>query len=531
MSQIDHRPWTPPRPPGPASPWTPPLPTAQPSTGAQELPAPRLATPPSAPPRRPGRRAPRRGRIAGLWSRTSLPRRILLSYVALAAVIAAVVGVGVVVQPSYGTLSPWSGVRVDDVRASPTPRAWAVDLASTLAPGAPAECLRFTAVDVGQDLAAVRADSAWNSGFSDDASCSIVPSGYKSRVALLDTATGAVRWVHDTANDVDARSGVAISWVSTTGSGTRLLVRSGTDTSSVVETLSTTTGQVLGSTGTQSWSGDDRFTANGDVVAMGRRTGDGLEYIYELRDSRALSRVVWQGTANETATLIALDDRMLLGDRGTLQIPLATGTPRPWSGPVNTALGYALRGDVVFAARTRGSGVTTSAAGGFSAVDKTGRVLWSSDLDLRGSFSVGRDCLVVTNLRGDRLTCLDYRTGAVRWSRDTESYSYAGSAVGQRTDDVYTVSTNDDPQVVALDGGTGRVRFHADVPAGSYVVAAGHTVGYALTYGATGARTAVVAFDLSSGRRLWAHTSQLQLGVWGGHVIDVGLDGLARRLG
>lgn len=527
MVDIDRARWVPPRPPRDRSVW------GQNGGVPQEGPrVPAVPSPvPDLPPTRPRPARPPRGRVAGAWAHTSLARRIVLSYAVVAVAIGGVVGVGAVVQPDYGALTPYSGVGVDDVRSAPGQSAWAVDLASTLAPGAPADCLRFSAVDVGQSLVAVHADSAWDSGYSAETNCSIVPAGFRSRIALLDTADGSVRWVHDTAIDVQGGDGIAISWVSVLDSGTKLLVRTGTSDTTVVETLSTGTGQVLTTTGTRSWNDDDRFTASGSVVALGRQSSDGLSYVYELRDAHQLWRVVWRGTGNETATMIALDDRLLLGSTGTIQIPLSTGVPKPWNGPVNTSLGYAIHDGIVYAGRVTGSGVTTHAAGGFSAVSSSGKVLWSSDLDLRGSFSLGRDCLVVTNLRGDELTCLDYATGAVRWQRDTGSYSYTGSAVGQRTDDVYTVSTEGDPEIVALDGSSGRVRFRTPVPSGTSVVAAGHTVGYALSYGVTGSRTTVVAFDVSSGRRLWTRTSTLQVGVWGGHLIDVGVDGLARRWG
>ncbi|BDZ51221.1 hypothetical protein GCM10025867_34620 [Frondihabitans sucicola] len=324
------------------------------------------------------RRGSQRGRIARFWARIGVGRRILLSYAGLAGLIVVVTAVGAALQPTYGSLTPWQGIRVDDLRSSPAESSWAVDLASTLAPGSPPECLRFTAVDVGQDLAAVRADSAWTYGFSEDSLCSVVPEGFRSRVALLDTATGAVRWVHDFSTDIETTSGVSVSWMSTVDHASRLLVRAGTSSQSIVESLSLGTGQVLESTGSQHWSQDDRFTAEGNVVATGVLSADNLTYVYELRDADDLGTIVWRGTGNETATMIALHDRLLLGDRGTLQIPLATGAASPWGGPVDTSLGYAVHGDTVFAPHTSGVGVTATPATGFSAVDRTGHVLWTS---------------------------------------------------------------------------------------------------------------------------------------------------------
>ncbi|MGA1812448.1 PQQ-binding-like beta-propeller repeat protein [Frondihabitans sp. 4ASC-45] len=538
MADIDPAPWSPERPPSQAEVWQ--AETRQAETrrgsaapGPGSRPQAHTASPGSPTPRRPSaaaRSAPRPGLLARRWSRASSARRILVAYVALASAIAGVVGFGAALQPNYGSLSPLGGIAIDDLRAEPSASLWALDLAATLAPGAPAECLRFTTLDVGRGLVAVRAESSRSLGFADDSVCSVVPDGFRARIALLDTGDGTVDWVHDTSSDLDGSGGVAITSASIVQKGERLLVNAADSDSSVVESLSLRTGDVMSSTGSQPWSTENRFAAEGDVVAIGRRSDDGLTYEYELRNASDLGEVVWRGQGNPTATMIALDDRLLLGEEGTRQIRLSTGRSSAWGSPINTSLGYAFRGGIVYAPRTAGTGVTTTAAGGFSAISRDGTVLWTSDLTLRGSFSLTRSCLAVTNFRGDRLSCLDYRTGRALWTRDVGSISFAGSAPGQRSDDIYTVSTSDTPQVVVLEGATGRERYRADVSSGSYVVATGQTVGYVLAYGISGSRTTMIAFDLSSGRRLWSRASQLQVSLWGGHLVDVGLDGLVRRL-
>lgn len=504
MVDSDERGWTPPRPPSGGD-------------GRRS----------GATPRVPDRRRPVE---TGRRSRSTAGRRILTSYVALAAVIGLVVAIGGALQPSYGSLAPWRSTEVDDLRASPSSAPWAVDLAVMISPGTPPECLRFSTVDVGPGLTAIRADGAWAYGFAPDSACSVVPAGFGSRVALFDTRTGAVRWVRDIATDLTTGEGVSVTWMSTVDSGSRLLVRAGTSTAQVVESLSTATGQVLESTGSRPWSPDDRFTASGRVVATGSLSSDGLGYSYELRDADDLSRVVWRGTGNQDATMIALDDRLLLGSTGTVQIPLSTGVAAPWGRAVSTNAGYAVHDDTVFASDVRGEGVTTTRTRGFTALSRTGAVLWRSPLDLRGSYSITRSCLAATDESGDSVSCLDYRTGRTLWTTSVGNYSFSGSAPGQRSDDVIAVTTAERARLVALDGATGRIRFSTDVPAGSTPVAAGHTVIYLLGYGLTGARSTIIALDASSGRHLWTRSSQVQVGVWGGHVIDVGVDGLARRL-
>jgi outer membrane protein assembly factor BamB len=240
--------------------------------------------------------------------------------------------------------------------------------------------------------------------------------------------------------------------------------------------------------------------------------------------------VVWSGEGNEASTMIALSDRLLLGGDATEQILLASGRASYWGPAVNTSLGYTVHDDVVYAVHTRGSGVTTVARNGFSAVSKTGQVLWQSDLALRGTYSLTRSCLAVTNRAGDRLTCLDYSTGKPKWTVDLGSFSSAGSVTGQCSNDVFAVSYTERSRVVDLDGATGRQKFVVQVPAGSSMVAAGRTVGYALAYGLTGSSSNLIAIDLSSGRRLWTDSAQLQFALWGGHLIDIGVDGFARQL-
>ncbi|ARC57342.1 Outer membrane protein assembly factor BamB [Frondihabitans sp. 762G35] len=478
---------------------------------------------------RPGERpSGRPGR--GRFRRLRTGSRILAAYLALAAVVALVAGVGTALQPVYGSLSPWHGIAVDDVRSAPSTSRWAVDLTRTLAPGAPPECVRFTAVDAGQDLALVRADAAYAYGFSENPICSAVPAGFRSRIVLLDAATGAVRWVHDASSGFSAGQGVGIAWLSTFDHSTRVLVRAQSISLAVTQTLSLETGKVLSSTDPAPWSQEDRFTATGSVVAQGTLSEDRLTYTYTLRDADDLRRVVWSGEGNQEATLIALSDRLLLGTDGTEQIPLSTGRPSAWGPAIDTSLGVVVRDDVVYAADTSGSGVTTQARAGFTATDRTGRVLWRSGLALRGSSSSTRSCLAVSNAPGDRLSCLDYRTGRALWSAEVGQFALAGSASGQHSDDVYVLTARRDSRLVALDGLTGRERFQTPVPTGAALVAAGTSAGYAIAYGRSGAQSTAIALDLSSGSRLWQYDSTLQLGIWGGHLVDIGRDGLARRL-
>jgi outer membrane protein assembly factor BamB len=536
IDNDDHQ-WAPTRPPSYASPWAVRQETTEqlsrgPGARGNGPPSNPTTEAPAEPPRRAGVRweaEPRHTR-SRFWARVTVTRRILLAYVALALAITLVATVGGALQPTYGALAPFQGLRVDSVRASPAVSPWAVDLGAMIAPGTPPECIRFSTVDVGTDLVAVRADGAWAYGFAPESACSVVPAGLGSRVVVIDTKDGDVRWVHDVADDFGGDQGVSVTWMSSLDDDSHLLVHAGTGVQQIVENLSLATGQVVDTTGELPYTQDDRFTATGRVVALGALSLDSLDYTYQLRDADDLSHIVWQGRGNESATMIALSDRLLLGQQGTVQIPLATGIASEWGGPVSTTSGYAVHDDTVYAANLSGEGVTTHMTRGFSAVDRSGQVLWKSDLDLRGSYSITRSCLAATNEAGDTVSCLDYATGTTLWTSRIGGFSFAGSVTGQRTDDIYAVSSGTQAQLVAVDGRTGHVRFETAVPAGSTVVAASDTVVYVSTFGFTGARSTVIAVDASSGHVLWSRSSQVQIGVWGGHLIDVGMDGLARRL-
>lgn len=81
-------------------------------------------------------------------------------------------------QPGYGGERPWRGVAVDDLRELPTATGWSVDLGAVLAPGSPAECLRFRDEPVDDSRVLLRAAGAWTYGFANDADCGSATSAW-----------------------------------------------------------------------------------------------------------------------------------------------------------------------------------------------------------------------------------------------------------------------------------------------------------------------------------------------------------------
>jgi len=466
---------------------------------------------------------------------TRVARRVAFVPLALAVAVALVAVVVVPLQPGYGSDDPWQGIAVDDLRREPETTGWRVDLRSALAPGAPAECLRYRATPVEQGVALVGAAGALTYGFANDGDCATPTTGVGSRIGSLDVDRGAFRWVHDVADDLAARGLVGAPLVSTVTAvrGTDLvLVRASADGRQVLLTLSGHTGRAVDVVDTGPLGDADQFQTSASVVVTGRQPNPGGPFTYDLRDVRDLGRVVWSGPGSSSGIALALSDRLLVaGPDGTVQVDLATGDERPWRARLDRLVGHVVQDDVVYA--PRGGAATGRGDAGFVAVSAEGRELWASDVGVRGGYSITRSCLAVTDVRSRTVTCLDLATGEVRWSDASSSSSALDGLPGQTDDRVFATATAAGPGPVVvrtLDGSTGAATTRLSLPDGAVLTAAGRTVGYALAYGSSGGRSTLVAFDLSSGRQLWQHAAPLQVYAWAGRLVDVDVDGVARVL-
>ena len=201
-------------------------------------------------------------------------RRLTVAYAALALATLVTTVVVAPTQPGYGGEAPWQGVAVDDLRQQPTTSGWRVDLRAALAPGAPAECLRYRSTPVDQGLALVSAAGAWTYGFANDGDCATPTQGVGTRIGALDVDRGAFRWVHDVADDVEATglTGPAlVSSVSTVDGTGLVLVRATVDGEQVLTTLSVETGRPVDVVATGTAGDGDQFQTAGAVVVTGRR--------------------------------------------------------------------------------------------------------------------------------------------------------------------------------------------------------------------------------------------------------------------
>ncbi|WAC50944.1 hypothetical protein [Frigoribacterium sp. SL97] len=289
---------------------------------------------------------------------------------AYAAVVLATLATTVLVaptQPEYGSDPPWQGIAVDDLRQEPGTTGWRVDLRAALAPGAPAECLRYRATPVAQGLALVSAAGAWTYGFANDGDCATPTQGVGTRIGALDVDRGTFRWVHDVADDLAGLglTGPAlVSSVTAVHEAGLVLVRASVDGEQVLMTLSVETGRPVEVVETGSAGDGDQFQTVGAVVVTGRQQGVGGVYRYDLRDARDLDRVTWSGPASTTGVALALSDRLVVARAdGSVQVDLATGTERPWAARLDRLIGYVVHDDVVYApeeARPRDEGTPAS---------------------------------------------------------------------------------------------------------------------------------------------------------------------------
>ena len=529
--------WRPSRPA--AAPLSPgPAPTHGPGHGPGPKPAPESAQEATADPHEPltsGASRPRRPRRRPRGHRPPRPgRRLALVAGALVAASALVAGLGIA-QPRYGAAAPLGGTAVDDLREPPAASGPGVDLAGTLAPGVPAECLRWTSTTVGPGLAVVRGAGAWSYGAANDGDCATAEATVGDRVGLLDLDAGRFRWVHDAADDLAATGAVRVDgaddvdvWADdATG---LVLLRVDDGERIVLVGLDRASGRVVQRVDAGPLLPGARTLVEGRTVALASRAAGDEAWTFVLRDLRTLGRVAWTGTGTAEGAAVALPDRLVV-DRagGPVQVDLASRAERAWGQRLDR-LEDVRPHDGGLLALEAAAGPGSPARVVSLAADGTTR--WSAPAGRRVALSPVRDGVAVLDPRERTLTLLD-AGGRASWSVEVAATSVARTLPGQRHGDVFvtTAPVRDGPlDVRALDGRTGAQRYGAGLPDDAVLVAAGRTVGYALAFGVSGARSTLVAFDLDDGRVLWEHAAQLQASAWAGRLVEVDVDGTLRVL-
>ena len=454
-------------------------------------------------------------------------RRLAASYLALAVSAALAVAVGTAATPRYGSGSPWGEAPVDDLRRLPAAAAWTLDLAQLLAPSVPRGCLHFWPSPAAGGLVAVGASVDLDPGLGTTGpDCRRAALADRaSRVALVEAATGEVRWVHDLAGEVDDTDPLSIPSTQVVPEAGRVLVQTQTTGSTVLVALDLADGR-----GVESSRGR-RDLPSVSVATSGRlqlRTSPaavGTPDRYVLIDAADLDDPVWEGRVDVGTAPLLLPDALLVVTEGrSVRVDGRTGQERPARG----------RPDLVASSPSGGEAWSLGTAPGgervVAGLDGGGVETWTTASDAR-RLAATPGCVLTSGYAETTATCLDPRDGHVSWTTDLRAPFSAGALPGQVGDDVHAVVQADDgARLTTLDGRDGHTRWSTPVGVLDTPVAASRTVLYVGTDDSRSFPRGVTAYDAATGARLWSLRSGDAVSFWGGSLVAVDERGVATRL-
>ena len=530
---TDDAPWRPDR-PASGRPASAPRPTASRGATASPRATAQEARPEPAPPLAPAAPRPRRPRPV-----VRPARSLAAAGVALSLAVGLVVAGGALARPDYPQPAPQAGAdaSLPELRTPPAPDGWTLDLAGLLAPEAPRRCVNLWPSPAADGLVAVGAsvDLDGGDGEATGACRRAAGVGVASRVALVEAATGRVRWVHDLADDLDGTDAFAIPSSQVVPDAERVLVQVQLGGTASLSALDLADGRavetVRGRRDLPTVSVDERGRLQLRTAGTPRDAGPR----WALVDASSIGDPLWEGPADEGTTPLLLPDALLVVvDGRTVRVDGGTGEVRPFSAsPV----------DVAAAPPTAGPGgpgrdgerVTYALGGGpaglsaVSALDDEGRALWSSPAPSR-RLDVTASCVVTPTDGATGLTCLDRASGRTRWSTDLGAPWSLLDPPGLVGDDLVVVTMRDGaPLLLVLRGEDGRPRSSTRVEGLDDVVGASRTT-LLLTTDPRDGRRALQARDLATGATLWSRTATGRLSFWGSELVEVDDRGTARRL-
>lgn len=479
---------------------------------------------------------PREARVAGRWHRASPGRRLVGVLGALVVASTLVAAGAVSVAPHYGDGRPWTGLAVDDLRRSPDATGWTLDLAATLAPDAPRRCLNFWASPAVDGLVAVgtSVDLDFGDALGAPACRSYASEADSSRIGLVETATGTVRWVHDLARDVPDTDALSIPATQVVPSAGRVLVQTQTTGATVLAALDLRDGSLVESTRGRrdlpSVSVDSRGPLQLRTFSGIAGSGDR----YQLVEASRLADPVWEGGVDSGSSPALLNDGALVSRGGeTVFVDAATGRERPFAASPDEIAVPPVGSSVTTddGRRVVAFGIErTRANGTVEALDDDGEAVWSRPTGGR-RLAVTPSCVIVVTGGDTAAECLDPRDGTVRWTTDLGAPFAVEAVPGQRAADVFVVvQRSGGSRLLALDGADGHTRFSSSVGLLDDLAAAGRSVLYLQTDDGRSSGRDVAALDLHDGRPLWATSTSGTVAFWGGHLVRIDEQGVARRL-
>ncbi|NIJ04080.1 PQQ-binding-like beta-propeller repeat protein [Frigoribacterium faeni] len=457
--------------------------------------------------------------------------RLRAAYGVLAAATALVVVAGFAVLPGYGA-SPAEGPRVDELRRSPSEAAWTLDLAAALAPDVPPRCVHVWPSAASDGLVAVGTSvdlEVDDAGSAPDCRRAAV-AGRTSRIALVEAATGRVRWVHDLAADVPDADALAIPATQVVPDAHRVLVQVQTTGGAAQVALDLADGS------SEEVARGRRDLPAVSVAAVGRLQlravggSDDASRRFSLVDAADLTEPVWQGRADVGTTPQLLRTGVVVtAGGGSSFVDGRTGTARPLDLGRGTTVQTAAAGpsgdaSLYVVERPRSGPPAVSALGG------DGEHRWTTPAEAAALVVTDR-CVLAVAPDASSTTCLDPRDGLPRWSRDLGGPSRVAAVPGQSPDDVWVVVQRaDGPELTALDAADGTRRLAVPLGSSDEVVAASRTAVYVETDDSGTLPHAVTAYDASSGRRLWTTASTGSVSFWAGSLVVVDDRAAASRL-
>ncbi len=473
-------------------------------------------------------RASSDGRARTPPPRRRLPvgRRIALAYLTLAAVIALVVVAGAASQPVYGSLAPYGGTALVDLRSAPTTDGWSGDMSQRLAPSLPKGCLNVSAggVDGAHELITAQLPSVGPNG--ENAACEAKAVASVGRVMMVDPATGRTLWTRD----LGALFGTTVFSVVWHRASVLDGVVVGVDggRGSYLVLLDARTGAVVDRAPVASSDAAVDFAVSGHLVLSAEPNQGGELTTYELRRADSLSRVLWRQQVSASTAPQLLPDRLLVPlPKGTISIDGVTGRVSSWATDLQQIEGARVVGDTVL-------GVTVPQGVGLGSfvvrLDASGRQMWEVPALAVSGLAASRTCVLMSSVT-TMLSCIDPASGRIRWSIP-DSGAPEGTPTGATTADVEVLravhSGDTSVSVADLDGATGRARFSATLPRGAVVAGQSTGTAYAID-SSSGVDDALTAFDTATGRVLWTYRART-IELWGGHLVATGRDGVTREL-